>query len=85
VTKIAVRFSMPMNRIGPNQSAKVSGGRFDGPGTELTIPVTLEPERDYAIPLRWSGGQSFVSANGVPLPDTVLRFRTGAAPAPKQP
>jgi hypothetical protein len=85
VTKIAIRFSMPMNRTGPDRSAKVSGGRFDGAGTELTIPIALEPERDYAIPLRWSGGQSFVSASGVPLPDTVLRFSTGAAPAPKQP
>jgi hypothetical protein len=85
VTKIAVRFSMPMNPNGPDKSAKVSGGRFDQTGAALTIPVTLEPERDYAIPLRWSGGQPFVSASGVPLPDTVLRFRTGAAPAPKQP
>jgi len=85
VTRIAIRFSMPMNPNGPDKSAKVSGGRFDQTGAALTIPVTLEPERDYAIPLRWSGGQSFVSASGVPLPDTVLRFSTGAAPAPKQP
>ena len=85
VTRIVVHFSMPMSRVGPDKSAKVSGGRFDGTGTELTIPVTLEPERDYAIPLRWSGGQSFVSANGVPLPDTILRFQTSAAPGPKQP
>jgi KaiC/GvpD/RAD55 family RecA-like ATPase len=85
VTKIVIRFNMPMSRVGPDKSAKVSGGRFDDAGTALTIPVTLEPGRDYAIPLRWSGGQAFVSADGVPLPDAVLRFRTGAAPAPKQP
>jgi hypothetical protein len=46
---IVVRFSMPMSRTGPDRSAKVSGGRFDASGTVLTIPVTLEPERDYAI------------------------------------
>jgi hypothetical protein len=83
VTGIVVHFSMPMSRVGPNKSSKVSGGRFDETGTVITIPVTLEPERDYVIPLRWSGGQSFLSADGVPLPATMLRFRTGAAPAPK--
>ena len=82
---IVVRFSMAMNRVGPDRSAKVSGGRFDASGTAVTIPVTLEPERDYAIPLRWSGGQAFLSADGVPLPATVLRFRTGAAAAPQKP
>jgi hypothetical protein len=83
VTGIVVRFSMPMSRVGPAKGSKLSGGRFDETGTVLTIPVTLEPERDYVIPLRWSGGQSFLSADGVPLPATLLRFRTGAAPAPK--
>jgi len=83
VKSIVVRFSLPMSRTGPNRSSKVSGGRFDGSGTVVTIPVNLEPERDYVIPLRWAGGQSFVSADGVPLPVTLLRFRTGAAPAPK--
>jgi len=81
VKSIVVRFSLPMSRSGPDKSSKVSGGRFDGGGTQLTIPVTLEPERDYAIPLRWSGGQAFVSADGVPLPATVLKFRTAAAAA----
>jgi len=82
---IVVRFSMPMNRTGPDRSAKVSGGRFDATGTAVTIPVTLEPQRDYAIPLRWSGGQAFLSADGVPLPAAVLRFRTAAAAAPQKP
>jgi len=85
VTEIVIRFSMPMSRLGPGRSGDLSGARFDGTGAALTIPVTLEPERDYAIPLRWPGGQSFVGANGVPLPDRILRFRTSAAPAPKQP
>jgi hypothetical protein len=79
VKGIVVRFSMPMSRQGPDKSSKLSGGRFDASGTLLTVPVTLEPERDYAIPLRWSGGQAFVSADGVPLPATLLRFRTAAA------
>jgi len=82
---IVVRFSMPMNRVGPGATAKAAGGRFDTAGTVLTIPVMLEPERDYAIPIRWSGGQAFLSVNGVPLPSTVLRFRTGPATASKQP
>jgi hypothetical protein len=83
--QIVVRFSMSMTRIGPDKSSKLSGGRFDAAGTAVTIPVTLEPERDYAIPLRWSGGQSFVSADGVPLPAATLRFRTAPAPLPKRP
>jgi hypothetical protein len=76
---------MPMSRVGRDRSAEAGGGSFDETGTVITIPVVLEPERDYAIPLRWPGGQPFVAANGVPLPDRVLRFRTSAAPAPKQP
>jgi hypothetical protein len=82
---IVVRFSLPMSRVGPGSTAKLSGGRFDTAGTAVTIPVTLEPERDYALPVRWSGGQSFLSADGVPLPATVLRFRTAAAPSGRQP
>jgi hypothetical protein len=81
---IVVRFSMPMNRVGPDRSARISGGRFDASATAVTIPVTLEPQREYAIPLRWSGGQAFLSADGVPLPAVVLRFRTGAAAAPQK-
>ena len=81
--QIVVHFSLPMNPAGPNKSAKLSGGRFDATGKVLTIPVTLEPRREYAIPLRWSGGQPFVSADGVPLPATVLHFRTAAAASPK--
>jgi len=81
--QIVVRFSMPMTRVGPNKSSTVSGGRFDTTGTVLTMPVTLEPDRDYAVPLRWAGGQAFVSADGVPLPAVTLRFRTAAAPLSK--
>jgi hypothetical protein len=83
--QIVVRFSMAMTRAGPNKSSKISGGRFDTTGTVLTIPMALEADRDYAIPLRWSGGQSFVSADGVPLPGATLRFRTAPAPPPKKP
>ena len=81
---IVVRFSMHMNRASPAKSAKLSGGRFDAGGTAITIPVALEPDRDYVIPLRWSGGQAFVSADGVPLPATSLRFRTAAASSPQK-
>lgn len=83
-TAIIVRFSMPMSRVGPAKSAKLSGGRFDAGGTAITIPLALEPDRDYTIPLRWSGGQAFVSADGVPLPATLLRFRTAAASSPRK-
>lgn len=83
--QIVVRFSMSMTPTGPDKSSKLSGGRFDTTGMAVTIPVTLEPERDYAIPLRWSGGQPFVSADGVPLPAATLRFRTAPAPLPKKP
>ncbi|SPE39287.1 exported hypothetical protein [Candidatus Sulfopaludibacter sp. SbA3] len=83
--QIVIRFSMPMGRVGPNKSSKISGGRFDTTGMVFTITVTLEPERDYAIPLRWSGGQTFVSADGVPLPAVTLRFHTAPAPSPKRP
>jgi len=82
---IVVRFSLPMNRVGPKRSAKTSGGRFDSSGTTVTIPVTLEPARDYVIPLRWAGGQAFRSANGVPLPATLLKFRTALPAAPPKP
>ena len=85
VTTIAIRFSMPMSRRGPGGSEETNGGRFDGSGTALTFPVTLEPGREYAIPLRWPGGQSFVSANGVPMPDRILRFRTSGAPVKELP
>jgi hypothetical protein len=84
VKGIVVRFSMPMNRVGPERSTKLAGGRFDAGGTVLTIPVTLEPERDYVIPVRWAGGQAFLSADGVPLPATLLTFRTGAASSPQK-
>jgi len=80
---IVVRFNMPMTRTGPGATAKLAGGRFDGAGTSVTIPVTLEADRDYALPLRWAGGQDFLSANGVPLPPTALRFHTAAGPAQK--
>jgi hypothetical protein len=85
IKQIVVRFSMPMTRLGPNKSSILSGGRFDATATALTMPVALEPGRDYAIPLRWSGGQSFLSADGVPLPAATLRFRTAPAPLPKKP
>ena len=81
---IVVHFSMPMNKVGPFKDSKLNGGRFDQTGTVLTIPVTLEPARDYVVPLRWSGGQSLVSADGVPLAAALLRFHTGAASSPKQ-
>lgn len=50
VKGIVVRFSMPMSRVGPAASAKLSGGRFDDSGTILTVPVTLEPEETTRFP-----------------------------------
>ncbi len=83
VTTIAVRFSIPMSRVGPSKDWKSAGGRFDSSGISVTIPIALEPDRDYAFPIRWAGGQSFVSADGVPLSPLVLRFHTaGSAQKP---
>jgi hypothetical protein len=80
---IVVRFSIAMTRVGPGKTSKTAGGRFDAAGLAVTIPVTLEPDRDYALPLRWAGGQAFLSADGVPLPATTLHFHTAAGPASK--
>ena len=80
---IVVHFSMAMNRTGPGKGARASGGSFDETGAAVTIPVTLEPGRDYVLPLRWAGGQAFVSAEGVPLPDTLLHFHTALQSKPQ--
>ena len=77
--EVVVRFSVPMSRGESTKDPRFLVPRFDETGTLLTLPVTLEPNRDYQFPLRWPGGQSLVSAGGVPLPATTVRFRTRAA------
>jgi hypothetical protein len=77
--EVVVRFSIPMSRSEATQVPQFFGPSFDATGTRLTIPIVLEPAHDYQEALRWPDGQTFLSADGVPLPATTVRFRTRAA------
>ncbi len=79
LSEIVVRFSRPMSTVDLNSDPRFRMGRFDEARTVLTIPVTLEPERDYAFALRWPNGQSLTSADGIPMKPASLRFRTRAS------
>jgi hypothetical protein len=37
---------------------------FDETGQVFTIPVTLEPDKEYGFSLNWPGGGSFESVDG---------------------
>jgi len=80
--EVVVRFSMPMSGDARNKDPRFLAPFFDKTGTLLTLPVELEPNHDYQFPLLWPDGRSFVSADGVTLAATTLRFRTRAAPLP---
>jgi hypothetical protein len=77
--EVVVRFSVPMSPDAPTKDPRFLAARFDKTGALLALPVALEPNRDYRIPLRWPDGRSFVSADGVPLAAMSVRFRTRAA------
>jgi hypothetical protein len=83
--EVVVRFSLPMSADSRNRDPRFLAPRFDKTGTLLTLPVALEPNHEYQFPLVWPDGRSFVSADGVTLATTTLRFRTRAAalPAPQ--
>jgi hypothetical protein len=93
LTEIVIRFDRPMRRtsyaVARKNAArfpKVGKVRFDETGTIFTIPVTLEPGRDYEFSLNWPGGGSFASEDGTPLKHVPVRFRTRAATSsPAQP
>ena len=78
--EVVVRFSVPMSPGAPNRDPRFLAPRFDKTGTVLTLPVVLEPDHDYQLPLLWPDGRPFLSADGAPLPATSVRFRTRAAP-----
>jgi len=79
LTEIVVKFSRPMSTVDLNTDPRFRMGRFDATGTVLTIPVALEPDRDYQFWLRWPNGQGLSSADGTPMQPVSLHFRTRAA------
>jgi len=77
--EVVVRFSLPMSPDALNKDPRFAAPRFDRTGALLTLPVALEPNHEYQFPLRWPDGRAFLSADGVPLPDVMVHFRTRAA------
>ena len=85
--EIVVRFDRPMKKdryavartsaVAQPKFGKVS---FDETGRVFTIPVTLEPDKEYAFSLNWPGGGSFQSVEGVLLKPVEVKFRTRPAP-----
>ena len=79
VAEIVIRFNHPVQQVRNPQSVRdprFGPGRFDKTGTVLSIPVALEPDCQYRFPLTWPGGDSFVSANGVPMNTYKIDFHT---------
>lgn len=84
IGEIAVRFNRPMRRSYALQAVdgrqdlfpKVNSAGFDSTGTVFTMRVSLEPGHDYRFALNRSVGGGFQDAAGVPLKETVVRFRT---------
>jgi hypothetical protein len=83
--EVVVRFSVPMSGDEATKDPRFLPPRFDKTGTLLTLPVSLEPNHDYQLPLRWPDGRSFVTADGVPLAAMTVHFRTRAASLPATP
>jgi hypothetical protein len=87
LAEIVVRFDRAMDRccFGVNDiagapSPKMGKGSFDESGRVFTIPVTLEPDKEYGFTLNWPGGDVFRSAEGVVLSPVEVRFRTRPRP-----
>jgi hypothetical protein len=85
--EIVVRFDRPMktNRYAVARTSAVPQPKFgkvsfDESGRVFTIPVTLEPDKEYAFSLNWPGGGSFQSVEGVLLKPLEVKFRTRSAP-----
>jgi hypothetical protein len=83
--EVVVRFSVPMSGDEATKDPRFLAPRLDKTGTLLTLPVSLEPNHDYQLPLRWPDGRSFVTADGVPLAAMTVHFRTRAASLPATP
>jgi hypothetical protein len=79
LTEIIVRFTQPMSTTDWNTDPRFRMGRFDVTATVLTIPVELDPDHEYELPLQWPSGQPLASAAGAPLQVVTLKFRTRKA------
>jgi len=79
LTQIVIKFDRPM-RTAPDKEwfsdPRSSRARFDSTGTVLTVGVSLDPGRRYQFRVSWPGGPELVSAEGVPLQDYRIEFRT---------
>lgn len=89
LSMIVIRFDRPVRQT-PNPQRtwdpRLSNLHFDKTRTVLTVPVTLEPDRDYAFALTWPDGEPFVSTDGVPMNDYLIQFHTKSSssrPAPR--
>jgi hypothetical protein len=85
--EIVVRFDRPMQtnhyavaRTSAVPQPKFGKVSFEETGRVFTIPVTLEPDKEYAFSLNWPGGGSFQSVEGVLLKAVEVKFRTRPAP-----
>jgi len=79
VREIVIRFTRPVRQVRDPQKARdprLGPLLFDKTGTVLSIPVTLEPDRQYRFPLTWPEGEPFVSADGVPMNLYTIEFHT---------
>ena len=85
--EIVVRFDRAMKtdrysvaRTSALPQPKFGKVSFDESGRVFTIPVTLEPDKEYAFSLNWPEGGSFESADGFLLKAVEVKFRTRPAP-----
>jgi hypothetical protein len=76
LTEIVVKFSQPMSTANWNTDPRFQMGRFDAAATVLTIPVALDPDHEYELPLQWPNGSPLASAAGAPMQTVTLKFRT---------
>ena len=81
--EIVIRFdrAMKTNRYAVARTSNVEQPKmgkvsFDETGRVFTIPVTLEPDKEYAFSLNWPGGGSFQSAEGILLKAVEVTFHT---------
>jgi hypothetical protein len=90
VTSLVVTFDRPMVRGWSIQPVQGSPGLLAVPGfraprmsadsLRFEIEMELEPGTEYGFALNGPFGGGFRSADGAPLAQTTLRFRTAAAP-----
>jgi hypothetical protein len=85
LTEVKVKFDRAMRRTSfavaktsAVEMPKLGKVHFDETGTVLTIPLSLEPGKEYAFSLNWPGGGSFQSTEGVLLKHVAVKFRTRA-------